>query len=72
MGDSGWIRDRVWGTTYRLVGQRAIIDPREALIERLRAAGVQCRNDMEVGLGGKQIQVLDPDGNPIELFEPAG
>jgi len=27
---------------------------------------------MEVGPGGKQIQVLDPDGNPIELFEPAG
>jgi glyoxylase I family protein len=27
---------------------------------------------MEVGPGGKQIQVEDPDGNPIELFEPAG
>jgi glyoxylase I family protein len=26
---------------------------------------------MEVGPGGKQIQLLDPDGNPIELFEPA-
>jgi hypothetical protein len=28
-------------------------------------------NEMEVGPGGKQIQVEDPDGNPIELFEPA-
>jgi glyoxylase I family protein len=27
---------------------------------------------MEVGPGGKQIQLEDPDGNPIELFEPAG
>jgi glyoxylase I family protein len=26
---------------------------------------------MEAGPGGKQIQVLDPDGNPLELFEPA-
>lgn len=29
------------------------------------------RNDMEVGPGGKQIQLEDPDGNPIELLEPA-
>jgi glyoxylase I family protein len=40
-------------------------------IELLTRAGVQFRNQMEVGPGGKQIQVLDPDGNPIELFEPA-
>jgi len=44
----------------------------QALIARLRDSGVQFRNDLEVGPGGKQIQVLDPDGNPIELFEPAG
>jgi glyoxylase I family protein len=29
------------------------------------------RNEMETGPGGKQIQIEDPDGNPIELFEPA-
>jgi glyoxylase I family protein len=40
-------------------------------IEVLKHASVQFRNQMEVGPGGKQIQVLDPDGNPIELFEPA-
>ena len=40
-------------------------------IEALRAAGAIFRNDMESGPGGSQIQVLDPDGNPIELFEPA-
>jgi glyoxylase I family protein len=38
-------------------------------IERLKHAGVRFRNQMEVGPGGKQIQVEDPDGNPIELFE---
>ena len=32
---------------------------------------VRFRNEMEVGPGGKQVQVEDPDGNPIELFEPA-
>jgi glyoxylase I family protein len=26
---------------------------------------------METGPGGRQIQVEDPDGNPVELFEPA-
>jgi len=42
-----------------------------ACIERLKKAGLHFRNEMEVGPGGSQIQVLDPDGNPIELFEPA-
>lgn len=42
-----------------------------ACIERLKKAGLQFRNEMEVGPGGKQIQLEDPDGNPIELFEPA-
>ena len=40
-------------------------------IEILKKAGVHFRNDMETGPGGKQIQIEDPDGNPIELFEPA-
>ena len=42
-----------------------------ARIEVLKKAGVHFRNEMEVGPGGKQIQIEDPDGNPIELFEPA-
>lgn len=41
------------------------------LITDLENEGVRFRNEMEVGPGGKQIQVEDPDGNPIELFEPA-
>ena len=40
-------------------------------IARLKHAGVQFRNDMETGPGGRQVQIEDPDGNPIELFEPA-
>ena len=42
-----------------------------AEIERLQKAGVKFRNAMESGPGGRQIQLEDPDGNPIELFEPA-
>jgi len=40
-------------------------------IEELKKEGISFRNEMETGPGGKQIQLLDPDGNPIELFEPA-
>jgi glyoxylase I family protein len=40
-------------------------------IETLKAAGLHFRNEMEVGPGGKQILLQDPDGNLIELFEPA-
>jgi glyoxylase I family protein len=42
-----------------------------ASIEALKQDGVRFRNEVESGPGGKQIQVEDPDGNPIELFEPA-
>jgi glyoxylase I family protein len=42
-----------------------------ARIDALKRAGVTFRNQMEVGPGGRQIQIEDPDGNPIELFEPA-
>ena len=41
------------------------------LIDEFRKAGLPFRNDMETGPGGRQIQIEDPDGNPIELFEPA-
>ena len=40
-------------------------------IAALKKAGLRFRNEMESGPGGKQIQLEDPDGNPIELFEPA-
>ncbi len=47
------------------------VDDLSARIETLKKAGLTFRNEMEVGPGGKQIQLEDPDGNPIELFEPA-
>jgi catechol 2,3-dioxygenase-like lactoylglutathione lyase family enzyme len=39
---------------------------------RLRAEGAVFRNDVLVGVGGSQVLLEDPFGNPIELFEPAG
>lgn len=41
-----------------------------AMVERLRKAGARFRNEIVTGVGGKQILVEDPSGNPIELFEP--
>jgi glyoxylase I family protein len=40
-------------------------------METLTNAGVHFRNQLEAGPGGRQIQLDDPDGNPVELFEPA-
>ena len=40
-------------------------------VAELESQGLHFRNEMETGPGGKQIQVEDPDGNPLELFEPA-
>ena len=42
-----------------------------AQIDLMKRTGLRFRNEMESGPGGKQIQLEDPDGNPIELFEPA-
>jgi glyoxylase I family protein len=40
-------------------------------VDALRARGVRFRSDVISGPGGRQIQLFDPDDNPIELFEPA-
>jgi glyoxylase I family protein len=45
------------------------VDDLAAMIESLRGAGARLRNQVEVGPGGKQILVEDPDGNPVELHE---
>jgi catechol 2,3-dioxygenase-like lactoylglutathione lyase family enzyme len=42
----------------------------EVMVEELRKAGARFRNEIVTGVGGKQILVEDPSGNPIELFEP--
>ncbi|MGH9045122.1 MAG: VOC family protein [Acidimicrobiales bacterium] len=41
-----------------------------AIVDELRSAGAKFRNDIVTGIGGKQILLDDPSGNPVELFEP--
>ena len=55
----GWNRILVW------------TDDLQADIAKLKKAGVHFRNDVESGPGGSQVLVDDPDGNPIELHQPA-
>ena len=45
-------------------------DDLDGLVASLRGAGARFRNDIVSGIGGKQILLEDPAGNPIELFEP--
>jgi catechol 2,3-dioxygenase-like lactoylglutathione lyase family enzyme len=42
----------------------------EAMASKLRQAGVLFRNEVVTGVGGKQVLIEDPSGNPVELFEP--
>jgi glyoxylase I family protein len=42
-----------------------------SVVKRLKEFEVPFRNEIETGPAGSQIQLEDPDGNPIELFEPA-
>jgi glyoxylase I family protein len=54
----GWNRIVIW------------VDDLRASIAQLKQAGAHFRNEVEVGPGGSQILIDDPDGNPIELHEP--
>jgi catechol 2,3-dioxygenase-like lactoylglutathione lyase family enzyme len=46
------------------------IDDLVGKADELRGRGVRFRNEIVTGVGGKQVLVEDPSGNPIELFEP--
>jgi len=48
-----------------------IVDDIEGEVARLRAAEVRLRNDIVTGPGGRQILLVDPSGNLVELFQPA-
>ena len=48
-----------------------IVEDLPAEVARLRAAGVQFRNDIVTGPGGSQTLLMDPSGNLAELFQPA-
>ena len=46
------------------------VDDIEGVVAKLRESGAHFRNDIVTGVGGKQILVEDPAGNPVELFRP--
>ncbi|MCL2448392.1 MAG: VOC family protein [Polyangiaceae bacterium] len=46
------------------------VDDLDETVARLRAAGATFRNDIVTGVGGRQILIDDPSGNPVELFQP--
>lgn len=46
------------------------VDDLESTVRSLRTAGAHFRNEIVTGVGGRQILVDDPSGNPIELFQP--
>jgi catechol 2,3-dioxygenase-like lactoylglutathione lyase family enzyme len=46
------------------------VDDLESLVSTLRAAGARFRNEIVEGVGGNQVLVEDPAGNPVELFQP--
>ena len=54
-----------WNRIHLIVSDLAVE------VERLRAAGVQFRNNIVTGPGGSQILLQDPSGNLVELFQPA-
>ena len=47
------------------------VDDLPSRVAAMKKEGLRFRNEIETGPGGKQIQLEDPDGNPVELFEPA-
>ena len=48
-----------------------IVENIESLVASMKSAGVEFRNEIVTGPGGRQILAEDPSGNPIELFQPA-
>jgi catechol 2,3-dioxygenase-like lactoylglutathione lyase family enzyme len=46
------------------------VDDLDATVDELSAAGVRFRNQIVDGVGGRQVLVEDPSGNPVELFQP--
>jgi catechol 2,3-dioxygenase-like lactoylglutathione lyase family enzyme len=46
------------------------VDDLDAAVADLRASGARFRNEIVDGVGGRQILVEDPSGNPVELFQP--
>ncbi|MGK9051144.1 VOC family protein [Xaviernesmea oryzae] len=66
MSDGELPRPGGWNRIHLIVGDLA------AEVARLQAAGVELRNDVVTGPGGSQVLLIDPSGNLVELFQPAG
>jgi catechol 2,3-dioxygenase-like lactoylglutathione lyase family enzyme len=49
-----------------------IVDDIDKEVALLREANARFRNEVVVGPGGKQVLLLDPSDNVVELFQPAG
>ena len=47
------------------------VDDLASVVKTLKAAGTNFRNEIISGVGGLQVLVEDPSGNPIELNQPA-
>ena len=47
------------------------VDDLPALVARLQSEGARLRGEIVEGMGGRQVLIEDPSGNPIELFQPA-
>jgi len=47
------------------------VDDLDGTVAAMRAARVHLRSEVLQGVGGRQVIVEDPSGNPVELFSPA-
>jgi len=58
---------------YRCLYQssKVRVDDLPSLAAKTKQAGIRFRNEIVTSRAGSQIQLEDPDGNPIELFQPA-
>lgn len=45
------------------------VDDLDSTVDKLKKAGCRFRNEIVNGVGGKQILLLDPSGNLVELFQ---
>ena len=49
-----------------------VVDDLAVEMKRLEEAGARFRNEVVSGPGGQQVLLIDPSGNLVELFQPAG
>lgn len=59
--------DRQWMINFR-------VDDLDGLIAKLKRAGIEAetRADWDTPDTGRFARIIDPEGNPIELWEPPG